>query len=92
MPPTRAEASNQVHAADDLHAAAPFDAVGQMDEAERVLWAARQPKRVVVDASGHTAYAMLDNGLDQADILLSVLAWARWGRVLVATNSTLAFV
>lgn len=84
--------AHDVHAADDLHATLPFDAVEQMDDAERILWRERTPKRLVVDSTGHMAYAMLENGLDQPDVLVSVLGWSGWGRLLAPNNSTLAFV
>ena len=41
---------------------------------------------------GHIAYAKLDNGLDQPDVMISLLAWSRWGLMLSADSSTLAIV
>ena len=84
--------AHDVHAGDKLHPERTYEQISNMEEAERTLWSMRTFKSIHIDSSAHNAYATLDNGLDQPDIMISLLGWSRWGMMLLNDNSTLALV
>ena len=73
---------------DELVPKTPVKSINRLERSVASLWKTRKLREIAIDATSHVAYASLENKFHDPDILIGVLSWATWGKVLCIDHPT----